>query len=244
MEYQAIGVVAGIYRFPVKSMQGEALQRGRLWWHGLDGDRRYAFVKTGSRSSFPWLTGRDIPNLIRHVPRFADPGDPVNSPILVRTPEGRELALESAELCDTLGALHGAPVHLLHLGRGTFDSMPLSIMSLSTVRALGERLGADVDPRRFRANVLVEAFEDLPHVEDQWIGRPLRFGDRPGSARVRANRPITRCMMVNLDPDTARQDPRVLRDLTHSHDTTAAIHASTEAPGTIEVGDMLSIATE
>src|SRR5215218_274564 len=106
MEYQPIGVVAGMYRFPVKSMQGEALQQGRLWWHGLDGDRRYAFVKAGSRSSFPWLTGRDIPDLIRHVPTFVDPSDPVDSPIMVRTPDGQELPLESAELNDLLAARH------------------------------------------------------------------------------------------------------------------------------------------
>ncbi len=39
----AVGVVAALYRYPVKSMCGEAIDEGRLWWHGFDGDRRYAF---------------------------------------------------------------------------------------------------------------------------------------------------------------------------------------------------------
>lgn len=244
MELQAIGVVKALYRFPVKSMQGHTLQHAHLWWHGLDGDRRYAFVKDGSRSSFPWLTGRDIPDLIRYEPAFADPDDPTNSPILVRTPDGQELALDGIELNATLTARFKAAVNLLHIGRGTFDSMPLSIMSLSTVRGLGERLGMEVDPRRFRANILVEVYEDQPHIEDEWIGKQLLFGDRTDSARVHANRPIQRCMMVNLDPDTSKQTPQVLRDLVNTHDTNCAIYASTVAPGTINVGDTVYVAVD
>jgi uncharacterized protein YcbX len=119
--------------------------------------------------------------------------------------------------------------------------MPISIMSLSTVRALDERLHAEVDQRRFRANIVVETFEDLAHVEDEWLGKSVLFGDRTDSARVRADRPIPRCMMVNLHPETATQDSRILRALAHSHDANAAIYASTEAPGTIEEGDTVYI---
>ncbi len=133
----AVGVVAALYRYPVKSMRGEAIDEGRLWWHGFDGDRRYAFVRTGNASRFPWLTGREVPALLRYVPRFADPADPVASPVWVRTPGGDDLPLESDRLREELAVRHGAPVHLMQSNRGTFDSMAVSLIGAPTVRAIG-----------------------------------------------------------------------------------------------------------
>ena len=113
-----VAVVKHLFRFPVKSMSGEELVSASVYWYGIDGDRRWAFVKSGSTSSFPWLTGRDVPAMIRHVPTFVDPADPLNSPIEVQTPDGGRLALSSPELRADLETRYGAPVHLMHLGRG------------------------------------------------------------------------------------------------------------------------------
>lgn len=51
-----IGHVFEIVRYPVKSMAGIAAASAFLGWHGLDGDRRFAFRRLESRSSFPWLS--------------------------------------------------------------------------------------------------------------------------------------------------------------------------------------------
>jgi uncharacterized protein len=52
--------VVGLWRYPVKSMAGEALVAAEVSWHGLAGDRRWAFVRDGVvRSGFPWLTLRE-----------------------------------------------------------------------------------------------------------------------------------------------------------------------------------------
>ena len=235
----AIAVVQQLFRFPVKSMRGEELREGRISWHGLDGDRRYAFVKTGNLAPFPWLTARDVPDMLRLAPAFVDPSDPINSSLVVRMLDDAVLPLESPALVTALARSFGAPVHLMRLGRGAFDSLPLSLLSLSTVRDVPAPHDHPVDVRRFRANILVEAFEDRPYVEDGWSGGLLVFGDRPDSARVRVNRPIPRCMMINLDPDTARQDASVLRHVVHTNSNQAAVHASTERPGTIQVGDLV-----
>ena len=49
-----IGRVAGLWRYPVKSMAAEALDEVLVSWHGLAGDRRWAFVRPGSRvAAFP-----------------------------------------------------------------------------------------------------------------------------------------------------------------------------------------------
>src|SRR6476646_828279 len=136
------GTVAALYRYPVKSLAGEELAETPLWWPGLDGDRRWAFVRSGSLSSFPWLTGRDVPAMIRYAPYFVDPADPVDSPIRVRTAAGADLALDGPELARELAAQHGAPVQLLHLGTGTFDSIGVSLLSAATLAELGRALDA------------------------------------------------------------------------------------------------------
>jgi uncharacterized protein len=125
----------------------------------------------------------------------------------------------------------------MRVGRGVHDSLPLSLLSSSTVRDMPAPHDQPVDARRFRANMVVEAFEDWPSVEDSWTGRLLVFGDRPDSARVRVNRPIPCCMIINLDPVTAGQDPDVFRHVVQTNDNHAAVHVSTQRPGTIHVGD-------
>jgi uncharacterized protein YcbX len=56
-----IGEVAGLFRYPVKSMRGETLEVADLGWHGLDGDRRLAFRRGDDRGGFPWLPDRQGP---------------------------------------------------------------------------------------------------------------------------------------------------------------------------------------
>ena len=64
-----IGRVAGLWRYPVKSMAAEALDEVLVSWHGLAGDRRWAFVRPGiPRSGFPWLTIRELPEMSHYRP--------------------------------------------------------------------------------------------------------------------------------------------------------------------------------
>jgi len=235
-----VGRVAALYRYPVKSMRGEALAEARLRWPGIDGDRRYAFVRGDNHSGFPWLSAREVPALVRFTAAFADPAQPDSSPIRVRVPDGDELVLDSEALREELARRYGGPVELLRLNRGTFDSVSVSVLSLATLRALASA-GATLDPRRFRPNVVVDTDDGPPFAEDTWIGGRLCFGDRPDSAAVQLTRPIERCMMINLDPDTALQDPAVLRAVVQRHQQNAATGGHTVRPGTIRVGDAIAL---
>ena len=58
-----IGKVEALFRYPVKSMSGEALEVADLGWHGLDGDRRLAFRRVDDRGGFPWLSAGKLPAL-------------------------------------------------------------------------------------------------------------------------------------------------------------------------------------
>ena len=236
MSEVVVGRVAALYRYPVKSMRGERIDATQVYWHGLAGDRRFAFVRGGNTSNFPWLTGRDVPNLLRYAPYFADDGDPLAA-VRVITPGGGEHALEDAALRDELAAQYGDAVYLLQSNRGIPDSAGVSVLGVATVRDLGERVGATLDPIRFRPNILVETAEGRPYEEEDWLGGLLVFGERADSARIRLNRKDPRCMMVNLDPVGAEQNPAVLREIARNRDQCAGLYATTEGIGTIQVGD-------
>jgi uncharacterized protein len=237
MGRQLVGTVAALYRYPVKSMGGEALERASLYWHGLIGDRRQVFVKSGDLSSFPWLTARDVPDLVHYTAYLADPSNERHSPVLVRTPTGDELPVESDALRESLERQYGAPIHLMRTGRGAQDAASVSVVGLGSVRALGERIGQTLDVRRFRQNIYLETVNGEPDVEDGWVGRLLVFGDGERVARVRILRPDHRCMIVNLSPEHAGQNPAVLREIAQSRDNCLGLYTSVEGTGTVQVGD-------
>ena len=61
---QRVGVIRMVARYPVKSMRGEAYASLPLTLQGFEEDRRFAFVQAESRSDFPWLTARQMPELL------------------------------------------------------------------------------------------------------------------------------------------------------------------------------------
>ena len=69
-----VGRVAAVWRYPVKFMAPEPVLSAQVSWHGVAGDRRWAFVRErGNESGFPWLTIRDRPDMVRYRARLADP---------------------------------------------------------------------------------------------------------------------------------------------------------------------------
>ncbi|MFO7540892.1 MAG: MOSC domain-containing protein [Chloroflexota bacterium] len=237
---QEIGVVTGLCRYPVKSMRGQSLREAHLYWHGLDGDRRYAFVQSESRSGFPWLTARELPQLVQYGPRFERP-DPVNSPIQVQTPNGRFLPLTSDDLHQEIEAAFGQPIHLMKIGRGAYDSQVVSLVSQATLDKVGQMVGEPVNAARFRQNILIETRSGLPFAEEEWLDGVLTFGDGENAPRLRLNRPIQRCVMVTVDPETAEKSPQILKTIAQQRDNCLGLYGSPERPGPICLGDVVRL---
>src|SRR3954447_22066704 len=100
---------AALWRYPVKSMGAEALEHADVSWHGLAGDRRWAFVREGlERSGFLWLTIRERAEMWRYEPSFENPERPDDSKTFVRTPAGERFDVIDPRLAAELG--HGARV--------------------------------------------------------------------------------------------------------------------------------------
>lgn len=234
MSAVVIGYVSAIYRYPVKSMASEALESVNVSWAGLDGDRRWAFVRAGmERSGFPWLTIREQPSLWRYTPRFVEPGRPNDSVTMVDTPHGRELDVVDPALAAELGE----GVRVIKQSGGIFDTMPLSLIGSATIGAIGDSVGSVLTSRRFRPNIVMESAGGEPFVEERAVGRELRIG----GMRMRVDRRDKRCVMINIDPDTTEKNSAVLRAVAQQRESCLGVYGTTVLPGAIGIGDEITI---
>jgi uncharacterized protein YcbX len=221
-----VGRVVGLWRYPVKSMAAEALSSVEVGWAGFVGDRRWGFVRGDvPRSGFPWMTIREDPAMLEHVPRFVDVDQPDKSRVLVRTPGGSELDVVDPALAASLGD----GVRVIKQDRGVFDAMPLSLITTQAIAELGELVGFELDPQRFRPNLLVES--DVR--EDEWLGRVLRIG----AMTMRVDERDSRCVIVNIDPSTLERSPAVLKTLAQKRSACIGVYGSCVQPGPVAVGD-------
>jgi MOSC domain-containing protein len=225
-----LGRVAALWRYPVKSMGAESLDEVEVSWHGLAGDRRWAFVQEDLvRSGFPWLTIRERAEMWRYTPSFAEPDRPEASRTLVRTPAGDTLDVADPALAAELGGR----VRLIKQNRGVFDAMPLSLITTASIAAIGAMAGTELVPDRFRPNLLIEPADDAPFQEDGWVGSVLRIG----GMSMRVDQRDSRCVLVNVDPATGTRDPAVLRAIARERDAYLGVYGSTVEPGRVAVGD-------
>ena len=245
--------IDSIYRYPVKGLSPEPLPRAELTpGQTLLADRRYA-IENGP-SSFDlaapvwqskayflmlmrdeWLAGLrthfdDATNVltIRHNGQITVQGD-------LETAEGRG-ALERFFATSFAAEIKGPPKVLSSPGHSFSDvaRKVVSIINLSSVRAIENLVGVPVHPLRFRANLYVEGWPAWH--EFDLLDRTLAIGD----VRLKVVKRIVRCAAVNVDPDTAERDlaiPQALqRRLGHGD---CGIYAEVTNGGSIAVGDAI-----
>jgi uncharacterized protein len=129
-------------------MAGERLGSAEVGWQGIEGDRRWAFLREDvPRSDFQWLTIRQRPEMLLYRPRID------GRRVLVTTPSGEERDVLELDLG-----------RALKINRGTFDWAPLSLITTASVGAY--------DFRRFRPNLLIESDAS----EFEWVGAQLEIG--------------------------------------------------------------------
>ncbi|WP_279582505.1 MOSC domain-containing protein [Fodinicola feengrottensis] len=227
---QVLGRVVALWRYPVKSMAGESLDSADVSWHGVAGDRRWAFIRAGQvANGFPWLTIRQRPEMSLYRPVFTDPDRPDASPTVVHTPSGAEVDVQDPALAGELGD----GVRVMKQNRGIFDVLPVSLMTTQTVDSLGELVGTVLDPVRFRPNLVVEAAGDAPYPEDRWVGSTIRVGD----LEMRVDQRDQRCVLVNYDPFTTERNPAILRTIARDRDACLGVYGTITRPGRVTVGD-------
>jgi uncharacterized protein YcbX len=243
---ERIGTIARVRRYPVKSMAGEDLKEAQVTRSGLLGDRAYAFIDERNMSDFPWMTGRQGRDMILFRARFltlqavAD-GDGAASAakgyaLEVTTPEGQTFRMGEAEFTAFLAARYARPLRLRFSEQSLTDTHPISIFGIGAAAALSEETGIELDERRFRANLYAQWNDALPYYENELVGRALRIGD---TVELRVIKKDQRCVMINLDPDTAVASPVVLETVARSHESCLGVYAQVLREGIVRVGDAI-----
>ncbi len=238
-----IGHVEAIFRYPVKSMAGEPLEFANMGWHGLDGDRRFAFRQIDDRSGFPWLTAGKLPELMLFTPLRREDAAQEDLPTHIRTPDGQELPVFGEDLAREVARRHGAPVQMMQLRHGIFDDASISVMASDTVREIARLAGQSLDARRFRPNIVVRLLQSIPFQEGEWVGSVLSFGEGDDAPAITVTLRDVRCSMVNLDPDSASPAPEVLKAIARANQNCAGIYGAVTRIGKLAVGQTIFLRT-
>jgi uncharacterized protein YcbX len=233
--------VLELWRYPVKSMQGEQIQAVDVGGLGLTGDRQWAVVDVGTGLA---LTGRREPALL-----FARARLDGERGVVIELPDG-----STATSDHDLSAWLGRPVELrratpMEHGRyeiaadfeaedssewvqwdgpdGTFHDSGRTRVSLVSETAMG-----DWAWRRFRGNVVIDGEE--AELVDHRV--------RAGSAELEVVKRIDRCVMTTRpQPDGIDRDLDVLRTINRERGGFLGVAALVVDPGSIAVGDELTI---
>lgn len=230
-----IGTIASAWRYPVKSMAGERLEAAPVTLQGIQADRMYAFVQAESASPFPWLTGRELPSMMRHQPVWSDDDRPS---LAVRTPEGVEHPIASDELRTALESASNRKAYLLPNYRGSFDVAAITLMSTATVAHIATTSDTPEEPLRFRMNFYIDPAEPQPWGENAWVGYTLRIGN---DVRVAVTERDKRCAMITLAPHGGDPLTQVLSVVAAENEAMAGVYASVLTPGTVHEGDPVVI---
>jgi uncharacterized protein len=205
--------VAELWRYPVKSLAGERLQRAVIGRDGIAGDR-VVHVEDGRGRV---VTSRTHPMLLGLHATLGDDGEPLV--------EGNRWTSREALTAVRLAAAEDDSALAAHHGREGFDVLPLLVATDGAIAALG------VDHRRLRPNIVIAGVEGL--AERAWPGRRLRIGDAVISvAKLRG-----RCVMTTYDPDTQEQDLSVLERIVTEFGGRMALDCDVVAGGVVSVGD-------
>jgi hypothetical protein len=209
--------VAGIWRYPVKSLAGEAIDRAELTMAGIPGDRIvHVRGPEGVRTS------RRQHRLLGLRGTLAPNGKPLVNGLAWHSDEARALVRAAAGDDAWLEAYDGLE---------RFDVLPLLVATDGAVAKFGR------DVRRLRPNILIGGVEGME--ERDWPEGELHIGD----AVIRLDSLRGRCPMTSVDPDTLERDPEVLRDIGRRFGGRLALNAEVLRPGSIRVGDPVVMET-
>ena len=252
-----MGTILGAYRYPVKSMQAEAVERLTFGPDGVDGDRAWGVRERGTGIV---LTGKRFEPLRSTPARTTDDGG-----VEVCVSGGDWLRAGDPAADDAVSDLLGRPVNLVRAQPGErahyltppgidedaepqpwgsppgrfVDAAPVHLLTTASLAA-GAALHPEGawDVRRFRPNLLIQVDGD-GFAEDAWVGGSLKGGDVELAVRKRT----TRCVIALRAQQDLPKDPEVARSLQRDHDLKLGVYATVAHPGSITTGDTVTITT-
>ncbi len=234
---EVVGQLAGLRRFPVRALGGEALDEARVDGSGLVGDRIFDVYDLERGAP---ITPADAPFLLRYKARYIDAmvrGGDLALWIRVRKPDGEETQLSEPEWLEDLARRSGRSVRLLARPDARSDPAPVHLLSTPTVRFLELQYGSSLEPIRLRANVLLDLPESRAFEEDRWIGRQIWIGD----VLLEIVRQCDRCLVTSLDAETPERSPGVLNAIVRGRGGRLGVYARALTGNRLRVGDPVAL---
>jgi uncharacterized protein YcbX len=205
-----------IWRYPVKTMAGERLQRVELGPLGIEGDRVIHVEDARGRV----VTSRSHPRFLGHTGSLDARGE-----VLV---DGRPW--QSAEVAAEVRDMAGSGAKLVRYeGLERFDVLPLLIATDGAIAAFGH------DYRRLRPNLIIGGVPGM--AEREWEGARLRIG----KVLIGVQDLRLRCIMTSYDPDTQVKDKEITRDIYRRFDGKLALNCFVIEGGEIAVADEVEL---
>ena len=208
--------VTEIWRYPVKTMAGEKLQRARIGPLGIEGDR-VVHVEDAHEQV---ITSRSHPRFLGHKGTLRPDGEPLVDNQPWNSPE------VAAEVVNIVGP--GAKL-VRYDGIERFDVLPLLVATDGAITAFGH------DHRRLRPNIVIGGVEGL--TEREWPGGCLRIG----KVLIGVQDLRLRCIMTAYNPDTLIQDKEVTRSIYRRFDGKLALNCFVIEGGEIAVDDEVQL---
>jgi len=208
--------VTEIWRYPVKTMAGEKLQRARIGPLGIEGDRVIHVEDARERV----ITSRSHPRFLGHNGTLGLDGEPLVDGRPWNSPE------VAVKVVDIVGP-HAKLVR--YDGVERFDVLPLLVVTDGAIAAFGH------DHRRLRPNIVIGGVDGL--AEREWPGGCLRIGN----ALIGVQDLRSRCIMTAYDPDTQVRDKGVTQDIYRRFAGKLALNCFVIEGGDISVGDAVEL---
>jgi uncharacterized protein YcbX len=249
------GHAAAIFRHPIKGFTPEALSSVQLApGEGFPFDRLYAVENgpCGFDPAAPAFVPKQKFTVLAQIPRVAAARtryDGASGTLHAAAPGVADFLGDLTEdagrtaFAAWLTALLGEDVRgelrvLQAPGQHRFTDHPLgqvSLVNLASVRDLGQKMGVELDPLRFRANVYVEGWPAW--AENDWAGKRLMLG----WARAEVFKPIVRCAATHVDPTTAERDLDVTKALFDNYGhMLCGIYVQVTSAGALGLGDAVT----
>jgi uncharacterized protein YcbX len=254
--------IAAIYRYPVKGLSAEKLQRVRLLpGQCLPQDRRFAVALPSTRfdpQRPEWLAKTHFVMLMRDekLAGLRTRFDAASGELALDRPDGGTLRASLTEdqgrravsefLGDFLGPEVEGPLRIVEAPGHAFadarrkpnatTDQYISLINRVSITALEGVMGAAIDPLRFRANVY---FEGAPAWRElDWLGAEITIAD----VRLRVISAITRCAATQVNPTTAERDLDIVAALQRGFGhNVMGIYAEVADGGDIAIGDALTV---
>ena len=219
--------VSGLYRFPVKGLSAEEMQAVDLKLNeGMPDDRRFALAHGSTqfdRNNPVWQPKTNF-LLLQRNERLAVLQTVFDSETttLKVLRNGKQVAagqlsqpVGRAIIEDFYSAYMGeekrGKTRLVEMPRGSMFSdhknPVLSFINLASVKDLERVVGEEIDPIRFRGNILIDglaAWEEM-----NWTGMEVSIG----TVRFQITEKIDRCGATNVNPSSGERDMNIPKAL-------------------------------